>query len=349
MRVETFTVDQVIIHELTKRETAPPAPPGLIMSEVPSALDADLRGYFARRIVDASRSGSFPVVVDGSLGSPVPDLVFTQLTDPDADFVAISRDIVQHLFDSQRRVSSSPGLLVVVAGTVDTGPCAALLKLQKQEGVRLERIGAAGQQTFSVEHLRQLMLTNETRVFKVAMFPAEDLATAVDIHGVVSDKQRPYAPEKQVADFFLRDFLGCQVRDNPAKATSGFFHVSEKFINDEVAEPQARTQYHRALLSELTSQATMVDPRQFAALHLSPEDAPRFVDYLRDHDVGTGQFDKSIELIKNRLREIEYVLGSGLKVRGPEEAWDDHVEVSQTDGNMLELLIEDRLDSVNGR
>jgi nucleoid associated protein NdpA len=188
------------------------------MSEVTSPLDDDLKAYFEKRILDNLKAAAFPVVVDRGIESPTPELVFRQLTDRRTDFTEISRAIGEHLFESQATVASSPGLLVVVAGTVDVGPCIALLKLQKQEGVRLERTGARGQETFSVEHLRQLMLTEETRVFKVAVFPAQDLSEVGDVHGIVSDKQRPYVAEKQVADFFLRTFLGCQVRDNPSQS-----------------------------------------------------------------------------------------------------------------------------------
>jgi hypothetical protein len=62
-------------------------------------------------------------------------------------------------------------------------------------------------------------------------------------------------------------------------------------------------------------------------------------DYLRGQDAPTGRFDKDVGLISTHLREREYILESGLKVRGPDEAWDEHVEESQDEDNSLTLHV----------
>jgi len=200
MNVATLSIDQAIIHEITDRSLAPPAPPELILSNALSPLDADLRGYFQARIAESLAKAAYPVIADPDRSSPAPDLVFNHLHDRTTNLVDTSQAMATHLFDAQQRVRSSPGLLVVSTGTLDTGPCLAILKLQKQEGLNLERVGDAGAETYSLEHLRRLMLTNDTRVFKVALFDSMDVHTVDDVSGLVSDKQRFSSPEKRMAD-----------------------------------------------------------------------------------------------------------------------------------------------------
>lgn len=354
MDTATFTLDELIIHEITRRQLAPPRDSELFLSDVASPLDDDLTAYFEDRIIENLRLGAFPVVTDMELysdpskRSPVPDLVFEHLTGAASDFVETSKALGRHLFASQTGVNS-PGLLIVIRGAVEVGQCLALLKLQKQEGVRLERTGPQGSETFSVEHLRQLMLTNETRVFKVALFDADNLAAVEDVHGVVADKQRAFRPEKQIADFFLSTFLGCRLRDDPAQTTSRHFAITEQFINREVAEPEKQVRYHRALLADLTSQSPVVDPRSFAHQYLDPSDQPRYLAHLRNSDAQTAAFDKEPGLIATKLREEEYVLESGIRIRGSAEALEEHAELDQQEDNTLEMLIRDRLKRVNGR
>jgi hypothetical protein len=342
MNIAALHIDEAIIHEITDRSLAPPVAPELILSNALSPLDADLRNYFQARIAESLRLAAYPVVADPDRAAPTPDLIYEHFRATGPGFVEMSKALAQHLFDAQQNVRSSPGLLVVASGALDTGSCLAILKLQKQEGLNLERVGSAGSETYSLEHLKRLMLTNDTRVFKVALFEADGVVDPDDVHALVSDKQRFSSPEKRMADFFLKTFLGCRLRDDPAQLTSRYYVSAEKFVNEKIADPERRARYHRALLTDLTSQSATVVPRTFAREHLDDADQQAYLAHLQDEAIGTGQFEKDTELIDSRLREEEYVLQSGIRVRGRPMAFDEHAQISN-DGDMLEMVLKDRL------
>jgi hypothetical protein len=348
MNISSLAIEEAIIHEITDRVLAPPRPPELLLSQALSPLDDDLREYFQARIAESLRLAAFPVVADPDRESPTPDLVHQQFSDVQADFVELSKALARHLFEAQQKVRSSPGLLVISRGSLDTGPCIAILKLQKQEGLNLEPVGQRGSETYSLEHLHRLMLTNETRVFKVALFEREGVIEADDIYALVSDKQRFSSPEKRMADFFLQKFLGCRLRDDPAQTTNSYFVRVEKFLNERIGSPEKRARYHRALLTDLTSQANMVMPRNFANEQLEEEDRRAFLDFVQAGSVSVSRFEKNTELIETRLREEEYVLESGIRVRGSQDAFDKHADIAERDGELLEMLITDRLETVKG-
>lgn len=347
MNVTTLNIDEAIIHEITDRVLAPPTSPELILSNALSPLDDDLRRYFQARIAESLEKAAYPVVADPERTSPTPDLVYQHIRADTSRLIDTSQAMARHLFDAQQRVRSSPGLLVVATGAIDNGKCLAILKLQKQEGLNLQRIGFEGSETYSLEHLKRLMLTNDTRVFKVALFDSDEVGTVDDVKALISDKQRFSSPEKRMADFFLKTFLGCRLRDDPAQITNRFYVASESFVNDRVTDPEKCARYHRALLVELTSQATTVEPRTFANRYLDGEDQATFLAHLRAENVSVSQFPRDTTLIESRLREEEYVLGSGIRVRGRPVAFDEHA-VIERNGDMLEMLIKDRLKSVKG-
>lgn len=327
---------------------APPKDPELFLSNAQSPLDDDLRGYFKERIVDSLKLAAFPVRAKEERSSPTPELVHLYLTDPTSDFVALSQEMAKHLFAAQRRVRSSPGLLVVVAGRVDSGPAMVLLKLQKQQGLNLERTGPKGAETYNLDHLRRLMLTDETRVYKIALFEGDGVVHPDDVHGEVSDKQRYSSPEKRMAAFFLDDFLGCEVRDDPTQMTNSYYVSGEKYLNEKVTAPEKQARYHRAFIADLASQADSVAPIRFADEHLDKEDREAFLNVLKAEGVPTTQFSKDTELIKSRLQEEEYVFTGGIRVRGTQEALAEHADISEGKDRTLEMLITDRLKAING-
>jgi hypothetical protein len=348
MIASQLTIEETIIHEITPRTHAPPKNPELILSNALSPLDNDLRAYFKERIAESLKLAAFPVKAKEERSSPTPDLVHLHFTKPDSDFVEISKEMAKYLFAAQQKVRSSPGLLVVIAGKVDSGPAMVLLKLQKQQGLNLERTGAAGAETYNLDHLRRLMLTDETRVYKIALFESDGVLQPDDVYGEVSDKQRFSSPEKRMAAFFLDDFLGCELRDDPTQMTNSYYVGGEKYLNEKVTAPEKQARYHRAFIADLASQSDTVAPKKFADEHLDKEDREAFLNTLKVEGVPTTQFSKDIELIKGRLQEEEYVFNGGIRVRGTQEALKEHSEISEGEDKTLEMLITDRLKSVNG-
>jgi 37-kD nucleoid-associated bacterial protein len=348
MIASQLNIEKTIIHEITPRMYAPPKEPELILSNALSPLDEDLRTYFKERIVDSLRLAAFPVKAREERTSPTPELVHLHLTDPKSNFVDLSQEIAKHLFAAQQKVRSSPGLLVVIAGSVSSGRAMVLLKLQKQQGLNLERTGPKGAETYNLDHLRRLMLTDETRVYKIALFEADGVVQPDDLRGEVSDKQRYSSPEKRMAAFFLNDFLGCEVQDDPTQMTNSYYVSGEKFLNERVTTPEKQARYHRAFIADLASQADKVAPKKFADEHLDKGDREAFLNTLKADDVPTTQFSKDTELIQSRLEEEEYVFNGGIRVRGSQEALAEHSEISEGDGKVLEMLITDRLKSVSG-
>jgi len=348
MIASKLNIEKTIIHEITPRTHAPPKDPELVLSNALSPLDDDLRAYFKERIVDSLKRAAFPVKAKEERTSPTPELVHLYLTDPKSDFVTLSREMAKHLFAAQQKVQSSPGLLVVIAGKVDSGPAIVLLKLQKQQGLNLERTGPQGAETYNLDHLKRLMLTDETRVYKIALFDADGVVHPDDVCGEVSDKQRYSSPEKRMAAFFLDSFLGCEVRDDPTQMTNSYYLSGEKYLNEKVIAPEKQARYHRAFIADLASQADTVAPKKFAEEHLDKEDREAFLNTLRAEGVPTTQFSKDTELITSRLQEEEYVFKGGIRVRGTQEALEEHSQISEGDDKTLEMLIKDRLKSVNG-
>jgi hypothetical protein len=302
------------------------------LSEIESPLTQELKNYFRERIASNLTTGAYDVEFDSDSASPVPGVVS------------------QYLGDGRAFVKKSvpTGLLILARVLVAGERALAILKLEKEEGVRVKEGRIDDKRTFNIEHLRDLMLTDRTRVFKVGFFVKRD-GPPVEVQGVVSDKQRGYLPRTEVADFFLRRFLGCRLLESPDISTKRFFNATEDFINEAVADPVRKARYHIALLAELNSASGSLRPRTFAQHHLDVNDRQPYISFLEGKGVPTTAVQKDSGLISAQLQRLQMDFASGLAVLGSPEAFADHVQVSELEGGQTRVEIHDRLSRVHGR
>lgn len=339
-------VERLIVHEVPDRPAAAKVLK-LVLSEIESTLTADLRNYFTERISTSLSEAAFEVIFDPASPSPVPALVLNFLTVNGADFVAMSQAFAHHLYTSQTGVNPA-GLLIVAELSYAQRRALAILKLEKEQGVRVRQTTHHEKHTFSIEHLRDLMLTERTRVFKVGAFVPRG-KTLETIEGLVSDKQRGYRPKTEVAAFFLNKFLGCTLAEEADVATKRFFQATEQFINEQVADPIQKARYHMALLAELQSERGSVRPRHFAEINFKVTDRQPFVDFIQSHGVSTSPIEKDVSLIQTQLQRMQIDFRSGIAVFGTPESFEQHVKMKTLDGGAMRMEIEDQVKTVHGR
>ena len=339
-------VEKIIVHDVPSRPTRGGGQPP-VLSEVESPLTQELKNYFREKILKTLITAGYDVLFDTESSSPVPSLILDSLGSQTINFVSMSQRIAQHLYDSQTGVNPA-GLLCVAQVPVGTDQCLAILKLEREAGVRLQQTLLDGKATFSLEHLQELMLTEKTKVFKVGLF-VQIGKVLETIQGTVSDNQRGYHPTTEVADFFLKRFLGCKLREAPEVITKRLFQTTEAFISEQVREPEIKARYEIALLSELSSESRTFSPWQFAERHLGLDDRQRYIDWLGEAEIAPQPFDKDTTLIQTHLRRIQLDFESGIAVLGSPETFEQHVGVRDLDDGRTRVEIVDRMKRVQGK
>jgi hypothetical protein len=339
-------VDRLIVHEIPDRPVRAKAQEP-VLSEIESPLTSALRNYFHERISTSLSEAAFEVVFDPSSPSPVPGLVLAFVTGTADDFVAMSQAVARHLYATQTG-ANPPGLLILADLSYSQRRALAILKLEKEQGVRVRHATHNQKQTFSVEHLKDLMLTQRTRVFKAGLFVPRG-KTLGAIEGLVSDKQRGYRPRTEVADFFLTRFLGCRLREDPDVATKRFFQATEEFINEKVDDPIQKARYHMALLTELQSEHGTVRPKHFAESHLRVNDRQPFIEFIQAKGVSAAPMEKDTALIATQLQRTQIDFQSGIAVLGSPDSFDQHVKMKNLEGGQMRVEIEDRVRAVRAK
>lgn len=344
MNVDTFAIDAVMVHDVPRGNDQDDQ---LTLTDEPIELDHDLASYFRRKILVSLRERGLEVVADENEDDTVRMAVARIIADP-GRLIDNSRTIAKRLDDVQTG-RNPPGLLAVIAGTVDNKPCASVLKLEREQGLRFRIKLVRGRRVVDLEFLRDLTLTDKTKVFKTSVFTAETgRPRAETIIGRVSDDQRGTETAAGVATFFLGTFLGCRLRDSPEKTTLEFVQAADGFINNEVRSSERRGRYQVALLATMQDQTAEIRPRTFAEAHLDAADRPLFLERVREGGLDPEQaFPKDTSLV--RVAGFRMTFSSGMVLVGSQEDLRDRVEIRPDDAPVPGVDVNDAIKKLRGR
>jgi 37-kD nucleoid-associated bacterial protein len=317
----------------------------LTLTEAPIELDDELRRYFEEKTKVSLKERGLQVVADEAQAAVVRDGVARIARDADA-LVESSRAFAEHLYAIQTR-RNPPGLLVVASATTDDGDVVAILKLEREKGLHFTITEVDGRQVVDLEFLRQLTLTDKTRIFKTAVLSVADPADSLTLHGSASDDQRG-RDEIGVADFFLAAFLGCKLRTNPAKATHDFVIATQRFINDDVPSAERQATYLVGMQARLDDQVLDISPRSFAQAQLLPQDRPAFYQRVTEQGLDLDDsFQKDTSLVKTARFRVVFEHGMVL-LAAREDIADQRLTIDDST-NGTNVQIRDSIRRLDGR
>jgi hypothetical protein len=334
-------INRLIVHEVPRRLVGSAgASSKPVLSEVESPLEDDTRNFFQERLV-GTLANAYEVVFDRDSPSQMPNLIQSLLSKDPADFVATSQQMAILLHASQGGVNPA-GLLTLMEIEIGKRSGVAIVKLEKEEGARIRRAKIDGQSTFNLTHLRDLMLTKKTKVFKASLF----VPATGGMEGLVCDTQKGQGTT--VAFFFLSQFLGCKLKDVPQVTTQRFFDATERFINERVDGPEEKGRYQVALVAELQSSHPAITPETFATEHLEAEDRQPFLDTLHEEGLTARSYPKDLALVSSILKKVQWNFEDGISVVGRPEQVGEKIRVENRADGKTRMEIVDDLREVKG-
>lgn len=336
--LDQFVVRSAVVHYVpTERDD-----PGdeLLLTDDSIELDAALKGYFETKIVDRLRNKGVEVVDDPG-GEPTVARAVRAANQQDKGLVTNSQEIARQLVVAQSTKVSPSGLLAVVSGTIRRAECLAVLKLERERGIHFAIKRTNGRNVLDLELLRDLTLTDKTKVYKTALLARSNGGIA----GFVADDQRGIATGRQVAAFFLSRFLGCMPRVPAALITYEFVRAANESFNQDVPSPERRGRYQVAVLATLQSNVTDIRPRAFADQNLEREDRGPFLEKLRKAGIDPdATFEKDTSRVK--VARFRMTFKSGMVLVGDQDALDTRVTLPNDPDSDEPVVLRDRVDNL---
>ncbi|MEW2476478.1 nucleoid-associated protein [Micromonospora gifhornensis] len=336
-----INIEKAIVHTIPKLSRNSSSSEPLVLRNSICNLEPPAQAQLESRLRLVLKESGRQIVEDISAPAKTPAVIRGYLENGDADFVSMSQELAQILRDSQSGANSA-GILLVADCNAGGSRSVLLVKIEQEGGMRAEE-SDSGQ---DVKYFSDLFLTSRSKVYKVALFRADDMDESL-LYGWAADKQMTGGG---LAVFFLQKYLGCQHLDEPKEVTRLFYQHSQNWVNARVSDPATRTRYAMAIASELLSERTTVSPQAFALNHLKTSHRDDYLSYLQDKGLPRATFDKDASLIDSRLNQFSLTFESGVTLTAPRSALDEEiVKFQPLDGPLDQVIITDKVGAIKGR
>lgn len=314
-----INLSKAIVHEVPKGKHSTKTDVEATLSTELTPLAPETRRFILDNMVKFALKHPRDIKADDSLASKTTSLVERIIKDSDdGPFVEASQELAKALFRSQTATSPS-GILVVARVERDGRDSVLLMKAEHQEGMRLQRDPVSGR--LDLEHLNELIVGQNSRIYKVALMELADDGTVI---GQMVDQQNG----AMYADFFLADFLGCQLADRSEIQTKVFMDSAMAFFNETLADTVKGARYAGALTAYMNAPGEDFQASVFADDFLDARDRDDFLAAIPE-TVGDAVIRKDMKLIAGGGSGVKFV-GQGFTVTASNEAFESgNIDVSR--------------------
>jgi len=340
--LSSITIEKIIVHDIPKHKKSD-------LSEQPnysnkeSALSDGLKLFFKDKVIQALGSDkSLKICFDDNSISPVSWITGEILKQTDINFIEQSKLLAKHLFEIQVG-SNAAGILVVILGKVNNFNTLIVLKLEMDRGAQLTIDAETG--SYSIEEVKNLMLTQKTKIYKVSLFIAKtDFKSKFD--GILMDYQINIKVKKEVQTWFMERFLGCIAFEDPKITTQKFYNLTRAFIetqNDDIL----KAKYLQDLNSYVQKNSSTLNPKEFADDYLvNTEDKNSYKNFLESKNFRFGNFQKDLSQIDRQVRRIMITFENDISVIGNKGTFANKVKLTKLENGNTKAEITSKIKKV---
>lgn len=288
------------------------------------------------------RSGNaHDILFDDNSSSPVPEILKKLLTEDydSTTFIKLSKNLANHLNNIQSAINSA-GFILVFYGFNDDKKVVGILKLEKEEGAQLNQSQRDGKKTFEITSINNLILSKNTKLFKIAVYSKESDNSYI---GSICDNQ--LNKKGDVADFFLRIFLGCKLKADYAIETKNFYKYSINFIKTNITDPLIQNEYKLALQTYLLNNQRNIELKRFASTYLHVKHRKNYENYLLEKGIPTSII-KDKKYIEKEVKKHLYKFENGIQIIGTKDNFKKQVRLESLENGNTRATVESHLEQI---
>ena len=338
----SIQIEKIIVHDIPKHKKGEKGvEPNY--SEQESRLTQGLRNFFRDKVVQALGSDkSFKICFDEENNSPISWIASEILKSDNSNFVLQSKEITKHLFEIQVGYNAA-GILVVVFGKVNSLNTCIILKLEKDKGAQLTLDPKT--HSYNIAEVEDLMLTQKTKIFKVAMlFLRDDFKAKYD--GVIMDYQIDIKEKKEATTWFMEKFLGCRAFEDPKITTQHFYNYTKAFINT-LQEDIDRAKYIQDLNSYVQKNSSTLNPKEFAEDYLrTTQHRNDYKSFLQTKKFRFNSFPKDLSQIDRQVKKITLTFDNDISIVGNKGTFDKKVKLQKLDNGQTRAEVTSKIRSI---
>ncbi|MFL0245504.1 nucleoid-associated protein [Candidatus Clostridium stratigraminis] len=238
------------------------------------------------------------------------------------DLNAASKEIVSSLFEIMKVNSNISSCdLLVVSFSTEYGPMLGILKIDyiKQYTHKIEFVD----DSVGVFITRIATgLPDKKKVQKAAFI--KPIRNGQDYDLLVLDKGTVKESEEYGANYFVENFLGCNIINNDRDKTRAFMDLVELWTRSNLKGEALRAEKIRTSVKEILRDNDEIDIYELTEdlfTPYEPEAKKAFIAYMQEYDLEKFEIDK--EYLEKKLSKVKIKVSSDIDLNITEEAYKD--------------------------
>lgn len=295
-----------------------------------SRIDDNVLEIIRNRLIDAAgrNSKAFELDIENSRQDSFFELTKKISELDEVEFIQRTTDIAELLADSQRRISIPGGYLLILDCLDNEGnfPVVIVIKAEPHEALQFSINGGHTQ----VNVLEKVFLSPSQKLYKIGIIYRRSDVETENVNGqygcFLYDDQ--FRADNHPAEYFYKNFLGFTVGNNAKIQSLRFYDKTKSFVLSNIHDLEVKTSLMSALKNEFTiNQNDTVSPIDFANTYIPTQNG------LRDSYIADVCQElpfaiiKNYSLIRSKLAKRKIDFPSNINLSGPEEGFDDRVEI----------------------
>lgn len=337
-----LAIQKVILHEVFRRvdqNRIPPAYSDDLEELSVEALDA-LRDRVIHAMTSSTRCVQMAITMSGAESLIT---LAANLVDADAElFIERSKDVAEKLAVEQKGRNIPGGVLVVFSGTVGVPATriVGLIKAEVHNGFMREKL--EDDEKPKLRFLKSLMLTAQTKLYKVGIFVETDPTAENFPSGWTSyiyDETLTVANRYGAAKYFYEGFLGLGFPESSARQTRQFHDLTKNFINSIERPEEEKVVLHNALITYLRAdQLPTVGVASFGETYFGEvEIRDAYRNFMIEKGFPEAAVNKDLSDVGSSLKFRRLNFANKVKVSGPSETFDKLVLIEMVPGTPNEV------------
>jgi hypothetical protein len=346
MPFQNLIINRIIIHEVFRRDNVRALVEPIYGTEL-IELDADARDELQKRITSALGHASHGVEMAIEESSPESAWGWAKVVissiDQDAQFINASQRIASKLAAAQAARNIPGGIVVVINGAAGhpSRSFMCIIKAEPHGGFTKKQ---AEDGNLSLQYLRDLILTPQSKLYKIGAFlhqtseAATEQAPTDGWRAFLFDDLITSGNKLGAAQYFYETFLGLAFPTNSAFQTKQFHSYTKEFIKSAHIVPEKKYDLLTALTTYLkTDQAATVQVQAFATTYIdTPELRDAYTAHMEKNHFPMTAIHKDLSEVQSALRLRKLVFSHNIKLTAPSDQFEDYVRIQAIDGEQDE-------------
>lgn len=343
--IKEVNINEAIIHVLDNNADEP------ILNEYALDLDEEKYNFLLKHIQKCLKDEDLKYGVFNSDGNIVKDLSQEYLNGEN-NLLDVSKELARQMFVLMRTKGSIPSCdLIVVSFTTEYGPILGVLKMDyiKNYVHTIEFVD----NKLGIDIVPQFtgLPGSSQRIQKCAFLKPIRKENNFDL--MVIDKRsknkesnneqdRVIENEGFISNYFIADYLGCEIIDNERDVTKSFVKAAEKFTQNTFPENAEKAEAVRTTIKRKLKEEDNIDIKELSE-QMFPENhdtKEKFVEFITEQGISEN-INLDREWIDKKLKRVRLKIDKDIDLYVDEETYHDNsrFEIQRNGDGTINMVI----------